>query len=963
MKRFKFSGLVALIAAACMIPGGCGDDNTYNTYVLPQLVQIKTSLLPDASQGEAYLATLSAVGGSGVYTWSIPPGGDNDEWLSIDASMGDLSGTTSQLFTVRIIVRCTDAEDPLNYDEAVYWFQVTALVPSLSFVNTDPLPAAGVDQAYSQTIEIAGGLGSYTFTKESGGTNDEWLSIDIATGALTGTPTATGSTEVVIRAVDDANPLDKVQSTFHIEIKTVAITTAAVPGAYIDTAYAQSLVVQGGTAPYTWTFRNGGENYDWLSINATTGELTGTPTVAESGDVVIFVQVQDSVSNADIRMYTFSVAYFNPPEIGDPDLPNAMVDALYSAFVPVSGGNGALKYSITGGSNHDWLSIKVDTGELTGTPDDQDAGAVTVTVHVEEAGNSAAYDDKTMNVTVLGVMITTPSMPDEEVSTAYALGFACTGGSGYYWWSIDTGSSQNYSWMTLDPDTGALSGTTPASVCEVVLAIHLEDSLNASYTHDVVFRFQIINTILTEGFETGLPAGWTGSGDWEVGIRTNTYLGPNAAHDGIRMAATHLQGFFIHYTDPSAWDSNMLTTSQIVLPAITDKIFLVYYQWFQTAPDDGCILEIDDDGTGTTWNDLTPATGYTGAVDSGGLNKQGFTGYGAGDWHRVVVDLSAYQGSTRLLRWNFFANGDTILGVGIYIDDITIYELATGMLPEQAIAPLPPDKSTYAPAEASDYAGNFTLRFDPCMAADTGYEVYAGTDSNAVAAATTLSTEYLGSTAVPSYTDTVGTFSSGNTYFWRVDSVSPTGTTKGVVWSFTTTDRQTVMINECFTYSLTGYYPTYTEIINVGNCHQDVSGWQVEVYSGTLDGTYTFPPGTLLAPGKLLVVAENLARGLGWATGVSHEVHVCPFDFSWVNGTSEGEVVLLDTSGDGVDYMGFNVATSHLPTDLTWSGTLTEGSTANYTFFRTSLLDTDNASDWSSTTLGLATPGLKNIGQ
>jgi hypothetical protein len=56
----------------------------------PEPVVITTQSLPDATKGIPYSQTLSASGGTGIYTWSatgLPSG------LSIDSSTGTISGT------------------------------------------------------------------------------------------------------------------------------------------------------------------------------------------------------------------------------------------------------------------------------------------------------------------------------------------------------------------------------------------------------------------------------------------------------------------------------------------------------------------------------------------------------------------------------------------------------------------------------------------------------------------------------------------------------------------------------------------------------------------------------------------------------------------------------------------------------------------------------------------------------
>ena len=88
---------------------------------------------------------------------------------------------------------------------------------------------------------------------------------------------------------------------------------------------------------------------------------------------------------------------------------------------------------------------------------------------------------------------------------------------------------------------------------------------------------------------------------------------------------------------------------------------------------------------------------------------------------------------------------------------------------------------------AVDVQMNTTLTW---TAADTAasHELYFGTDSEAVNNATTASPEYAGARALGAESYDPGGLAWQSSYAWRVDEVYPTGTVKGLVWTFTTAD-------------------------------------------------------------------------------------------------------------------------------------------------------------------------------
>ncbi|HEC02678.1 MAG TPA: LamG domain-containing protein [Phycisphaerales bacterium] len=68
------------------------------------------------------------------------------------------------------------------------------------------------------------------------------------------------------------------------------------------------------------------------------------------------------------------------------------------------------------------------------------------------------------------------------------------------------------------------------------------------------------------------------------------------------------------------------------------------------------------------------------------------------------------------------------------------------------------------------------------------HELYFGTDAEAVNNATTASPEYIGPRALGAESYDPGGLAWDSSYAWRVDEVYPTGTVKGLVWTFDTAD-------------------------------------------------------------------------------------------------------------------------------------------------------------------------------
>jgi len=88
---------------------------------------------------------------------------------------------------------------------------------------------------------------------------------------------------------------------------------------------------------------------------------------------------------------------------------------------------------------------------------------------------------------------------------------------------------------------------------------------------------------------------------------------------------------------------------------------------------------------------------------------------------------------------------------------------------------------------AADVQMIATLSWTPADNA-ASHELYFGTDADAVRNATTASPEYIGPRALGTESHNPGGLAWDSSYAWRVDEVYPTGTVKGLMWTFTTAD-------------------------------------------------------------------------------------------------------------------------------------------------------------------------------
>lgn len=88
----------------------------------------------------------------------------------------------------------------------------------------------------------------------------------------------------------------------------IVITTQSLPEALESVPYSALIEKQGGVATSNWSIV-GGTNIGWLSIDPNTGELFGTPALADVGPVSVTVHVEEpnDPNNFDEATFTFNV--------------------------------------------------------------------------------------------------------------------------------------------------------------------------------------------------------------------------------------------------------------------------------------------------------------------------------------------------------------------------------------------------------------------------------------------------------------------------------------------------------------------------------------------------------------------------------------------------------------------------------------------------------------------------------
>ncbi len=240
---------------------------------------------------------------------------------------------------------------------------------------------------------------------------------------------------------------------------TLLITTTTMNDGVIGTAYSQTVAATGGTGSRTFSI-SAGLLPAGLMINASTGEISGTPT-GPAGTASFTVQVVDSGTPQQTDTQALTLDINDPLIITTMALPNATIGVAYNQAVVATGGSGALTFTISSGSAPAGITIAAN-GVLSGTPT---AGATnqTFTVRVADGSSPQQVDTQVLTI-VVTLEITTVSLPNGTAGTAYSQTLQARGGlPPYVNWQRIAGTMPA---GIADPvaATGVISGT-PTAVC------------------------------------------------------------------------------------------------------------------------------------------------------------------------------------------------------------------------------------------------------------------------------------------------------------------------------------------------------------------------------------------------------------------------------------------------------------------------------------------------------------------
>jgi FG-GAP-like repeat/Putative Ig domain/FG-GAP repeat len=289
--------LAALLAAIAIVLGGCSSPGPISVTVSPNSPQAI-----DQGLSVAITATITNDRSGRGITWTL--NGPGSLSSSTGLSITYQSPTTSIASPQHVTVTAASAEDQVKNASVT--------------ITVNPDPAIPISQAlangtvgtpYSEAIALAGGTAPFQWSIyngpietgwEVGGAVPDGLTLDAATGTISGTPTAAGTWnfEATVADADNEGAIDAFLS---IQINPIA--TAANPVPFLNQPLVPTAVSPGGSG---FTLSVGGAGF----VSGSTVDFNGAPlttTFVDREHLIAFVPAA-SVATAQ----TVSVTVVNP---------------------------------------------------------------------------------------------------------------------------------------------------------------------------------------------------------------------------------------------------------------------------------------------------------------------------------------------------------------------------------------------------------------------------------------------------------------------------------------------------------------------------------------------------------------------------------------------------------------------------------------------------------------------------
>jgi hypothetical protein len=194
---------------------------------------------------------------------------------------------------------------------------------------------------------------------------------------------------------------------------------------------------------------------NWLSLNSSTGQLSGTsPSINQPTTYTFLVTASDGV-NSSSRSFSFLINDLSPVWVTSSPLPEYSKNSAYSTQLSATDPeNGALSYSLQSGSLPTGITLS-SSGLLSGTP--SSSSNTSFVIRVSDVNSNYADRSFVLNNTGVSWVTASGALTGGSTGVAYTTTLTATDDSGVVAYSVTSGALPTG--LSLNTSTGVISGT------------------------------------------------------------------------------------------------------------------------------------------------------------------------------------------------------------------------------------------------------------------------------------------------------------------------------------------------------------------------------------------------------------------------------------------------------------------------------------------------------------------------
>ncbi len=469
------------------------DEKTFSINIYNQPTFSNLSSFGTVYEGQNISFQAEAINGVSPYVYTkiggILPAGLS--FSNIGLISGKLGINTFGNYSVIVV-----AKDSLNIESEPkkYRFYVDKINISGTVTNNTM-----VGKPYLAILTVNGGTAPYNTVILGNPIAPPGLSAT-TTGnniILTGTPTTEGSYGFKVKVTDfrGAETENSYSITVHPELK---ITNTSLPPAVVGTSYNTPILAEGGSGVFSKYSTISGNLPAGLSLNKTTGSISGTATV--KGTYSFTIRVFDSNNLTADKLLSINV--YEKILIQASSLPsNWYQNDTINYNLTYTGGSGSVQWTLTSGALPEGLTLN-SAGLISGKIDT--SGTFTFTIRITDLVNGD-YDEKTYT-TILKTIPISESKPGPYsaiIGKSFSLNILTTDTNSPHIFEISNGNVPGLNIITFE-GKGLISGV-PLQKGDYTLRVRVTDRdghySEKDYHFTIYEELKINNSNLKNGIQ------------------------------------------------------------------------------------------------------------------------------------------------------------------------------------------------------------------------------------------------------------------------------------------------------------------------------------------------------------------------------------------------------------------------------------------------------------------------------